>query len=111
MTGSILNALIGSWKLTSVDFKMSDNGEIISENLTGFCTFDANGRWTAVTVPSGRKAPTTDQERVELFNRLIAFSGRCRQDGAAIMVKIDVAWNPAFIGAEIYRAIDLRGIG
>ena len=60
-------------------------------------------------MPCGRKAPTTDQEHAELFNRLIAFSGRCRRDGAGIMVKIDVAWNPAFIGAEIYRAIDLKG--
>ena len=53
MTGSLLNALIGSWKLASVDFKMSDNGEIIPECLTGFCMFDANGRWTCH--PRGRR--------------------------------------------------------
>jgi hypothetical protein len=71
-----LAGLIGSWKLVSVQFRMSDNGEIIDDPIEGVCTFDTNGRWTVVAVPSNLSAPTNDAERSTIFNRTIAFSGR-----------------------------------
>jgi hypothetical protein len=108
MANSLLSELVGSWKLVSGQFKMSDNGEIIIEHPHGFCTFDSNGRWTAVSVRSGQKKPETDQECADLFNHMVAFSGRCRTDGAGIVVTVDAAWNPAFTGAELHRTVDIR---
>jgi hypothetical protein len=52
MVEAELSGLIGSWKLVSVQFRMSDNGEIIDEPIGGSCTFDCNGRWTVVAIPS-----------------------------------------------------------
>jgi hypothetical protein len=104
-----LSGLVGSWKLVSVQFKMSDNGEVISEPIGGSGTFDASGRWTVVAVPSDLPEPTTDAERATIFNRTIAFSGRCRFDGNRMTVNVDVAWNPAFQGSEFVRFLDLKG--
>ncbi|MGE0225746.1 MAG: lipocalin-like domain-containing protein [Acetobacteraceae bacterium] len=109
MSKDQLSELIGSWKLVSIVFTMSDNGETICQPLSGFCTFDADGRWTVVAVPSDLPAPTTDAERVTLFNRTIAFSGRCSVSGNRLTVKVDVAWNPAFHGSELVRFVDLEG--
>jgi len=104
-----LSGLIGSWRLISVQFRMSDNGEVIDEPIEGVATFDANGRWTVVAVPSDLAGPTSDAERAAIFNRTIAFSGRCELHGNQMNVKADVAWNPAFKGMEFTRFLDLEG--
>ena len=109
MADALLEALTGSWKQTGLEFKMSDNGEIIRKDFRGFCNFDANGRWTVVTMPMDSTKPETDQERIELYNWLVAFSSRCRVEADGIVAAIDVAWNPAFLGAEIYRGVSLDG--
>ena len=109
MGAASLAGLIGSWKLVSVQFRMSDNGEVIDDPLQGVCTFDANGRWTVVAVPSNLDAPANDTERAAIFNRTIAFSGRCGFKGNQMNAKVDTAWNPAFKGMEFIRFVDLEG--
>ena len=93
----------------SVQFRISDNGEVIDEPMEGVSTFDANGRWTFVGVPSDLAGPTSDAERAAIFSRTIAFSGRSELNGNQLNAKIDVAWNPAFKGFEVTRFIDLEG--
>jgi hypothetical protein len=66
---------ISSWRLISVQFRMSDNGEVIDEPMEGVSTFDANGRWTFVGVPSDLAGPTSDAERAAIFSRTIPFLG------------------------------------
>jgi hypothetical protein len=104
-----LSGLIGSWRLISLQFTMSDNGEVIDEPIEGVGTFDANGRWTFVGVPSDLAEPTSDAECAAIFNRTVAFSGRCELNGNEMNVKLDVAWNPAFKGFEFKRSLDLEG--
>jgi Lipocalin-like domain len=101
--------LIGSWRQISLQFRMSDNSEVIDEPRQAVCTFDANGRWTVVGVPSDVAGPTNDTERAAIFNRIVAFSGRCELNGNQMNVKVDVAWNPAFKGMEFTRFIELEG--
>ena len=104
-----LAGLVGSWRLVSVQFRMSDNGEIIEDPIEGVCTFDTNGRWTVVAVPSDLSAPTNDAERSTIFSRTIAFSGLCRFDENELHVTTDIAWNPAFKGMEFTRFVELEG--
>jgi hypothetical protein len=104
-----LSGLIGSWRLIALQFTMSDNGEVIDEPMEGVSTFDANGRWTFVGVPSDLAGPTNDAERAAIFNRSIAFSGRCEVTGNQINVKADVMSNPALKGLEFTRFFTLDG--
>jgi len=91
---AMLAKLIGSWTLQSLKFTMSDTGEVIEAPMEGVCTFDANGRWTVVTVPADMSGPTNDAERAALFNRTIAFSGPCQFDGNKLTVIPDFASYP-----------------
>jgi len=50
-----------------------------------------------------------DAECAAIFNRIIAFSGRCKLHGNRLNAIVDTAWNPAFQGAELVRFIDLQG--
>jgi Lipocalin-like domain len=109
VSGGDSTQLVGSWRLVSVQFKMSDDGEVIEEHHNGVCTFDADGRWTAISTPFGVAVPETDGDRAAVFSRIVAFSGRFRLDGNQMFTKIDVAWNPAFVNAEWLRIIDLNG--
>lgn len=102
------SGLVGSWRLISLRFRMSDNGEVIDEPMEGLSTFDANGRWTFVGIPSDLVGPTSDAERAAIFNRTVAFSGRCELIGNQLNVKMDVAWNPAFKGFEFTRFFKLE---
>jgi hypothetical protein len=103
-----LGGLIGSWKLVSMQFRMSDNGEILDEPMQGICTFDANGRWTVLAVPPNLIAPTNDGERAAIFNRMIAYSARCTFTANQLNAKIDAAWTPDFKGMQFNRFVDLE---
>jgi hypothetical protein len=103
--------LVGSWKLVSAVGKMSDTGEIVhllGPNPLGFCMFDANGRWMVVTSASLLPILTNDADRAEWFSRrLVAFSGRFDLSQNSIVVSVDVAWNPALVGATMTRVVEM----
>jgi hypothetical protein len=54
-------ALLGAWKLISIQLKMSDTGEIVDlygPEPIGACLFDPSGRLMVVITPSGpRESP------------------------------------------------------
>jgi hypothetical protein len=101
--------LIGSWTLASAYFTMSDNGEVIAHQAEGICTFDKNGRWTVFAMPKDAKAPANEQERAAIYDRLVAFSGRCVFQGNRLEVTPDNIWNPALKGQRFVRFLNLDG--
>ena len=109
MNAAIPAGLIGSWKLISVHYTLSDTGETIDEPLAGTCSFDANGRWTLIVIPRDADPPTNETERAALFGRIIAFSGRCRFDGERLETRPDVASNPAFKEITFVRSVTVDG--
>jgi hypothetical protein len=62
-----------------------------------------------VITGEGRKAPTTDQDRVGLFNTLVAYTGPYRVDGANWITTVEVSANPAWVGTEQTRAFEVSG--
>jgi hypothetical protein len=57
----------------------------------------------------GRKPAKTAQERADLLNSLIAYSGMYRLEGDKWITKVDVAWSPEFVGTEQTRFFRLEG--
>ena len=47
-----------------------------------------------VLTGEGRKAAKTIQDRAELLNSLVAYTGMYRVEGDKWITKVDVAWNP-----------------
>jgi len=53
----------------------------MGKSPTGYILFMPEGRMAVVITGDGRKAPTTDQDCVELYNPLVAYTGKYRVDG------------------------------
>ena len=109
MEQTILAGLIGSWKLVSVHYTMSDNGEVIDEPVEGVCNFDVRGRWTVVVVPRGVGPPVNEAQRAAIFDRTVAFSGLCHFVNDRLEVRPDAASNPTFKDMTFIRFFNLDG--
>ena len=104
--------IIGVWKLVSVMYEDQDTKAmtpIMGEHPRGYQIATPDGRWLALATPSGRTAPTTDEERAQAFRTMIGYSGRYRVEGTTITTKVDVAWNESWVGGEQVRHIRFEG--
>jgi hypothetical protein len=63
----------------------------------------------AVLTGEGRKAPNTDQDRAELLKSMFAYTGMWRLEGDKWITKVDVSWNPAWVGTEQVRYFKFEG--
>jgi hypothetical protein len=104
--------LPGVWQIVSVEREYQTSAEKEyprGKNPTGFLIFTPDGRVTALLTNEGRKAPTTDQDRAELFNTVVAYTGKYRIEGDKWIAKVDAAWNPALLGTEQARTFRFQG--
>ena len=56
-----------------------------------------------------RKPAKTDQERAELLNTLVAYSGTYGLEGDKWTTNVEVAWNPEWVGTKQVRSFQLDG--
>jgi len=62
-----------------------------------------------VLTGEGRKPPQTVQDRADLLNSLVAYTDMYRIEGDKWITKVDVAWNPEWVGTEQTRSLKLDG--
>jgi hypothetical protein len=62
-----------------------------------------------VLTNEGRKAPKTDQDRADLFNSMVAYTGMYRIEDDKWITKVDVSGNPALVGTEQARFFRVNG--
>lgn len=62
-----------------------------------------------VITAEGRKEPKTDQDRADLLKSMFAYTGMYRLEGDKFITKVDVSWNPAWVGTEQTRFFKLDG--
>ena len=104
--------LVGLWRLVAFQREYQATGEReypMGGTATGYILFLPEGRMWVVITGEGRKAPTTDQDRVGLFNSLVAYTGPYRVDGERWITTVEVSANPAWVGTEQTRAFQLSG--
>ena len=105
-------AILGIWRLVSFEVEFQATGEreqIRGKNPTGFIIFTPEGRMMVVLTNEGRKAPKTDQDRADLFNAMVAYTGMYRIEGDRWITKVDVSGNPALLGTEQARFFRVDG--
>jgi hypothetical protein len=103
---------VGIWKLVSYEVEVQANGQkepVMGNSPTGYVTFTPEGRVFFVLTGEGRKAAKTDQERAELLSTLVAYTGMYRFEGDRWITKVDVAWNPEWVGTEQARSFKVDG--
>lgn len=104
--------LVGLWRLVAFRREYQTTGEYeypMGQTPTGYILFLPEGRMWVVITGEGRKAPTTDQDRVGLFNTLVAYTGPYRVDGEKWITTVEVSMNPAWVGTEQTRAFHING--
>ncbi len=103
-------AIVGIWRLVSFEREYQVTGEReypMGKSPTGYILFLPEGRMAVVITAEGRKAPSTDQDRVGLFNSLVAYTGPYRVDGDKWITTVDVSANPAWVGTEQTRSFQI----
>ena len=104
--------VLGVWRLVSFELEFQATGErehVRGKNPTGFIIFTPEGRMMVVLTNEGRKAPKTDQDRADLFNAMVAYTGLYRIEGDKWITKVDVSGNPALLGTEQARFFRVDG--
>ncbi len=100
--------IVGTWKLVSVvyeDQATKERTPVYGEHPKGIQIATPEGRWLALMTGENRPVPKTDEERVQAFKSMIAYTGRYRIDNGKVITKVEAAWNEAWVGGEQVRAI------
>lgn len=104
--------VVGTWKLVSYEVEVQATGQkgpVMGEKPTGYATFSPEGRVFFVLTGEARKAAKTDQERAELLNTLVAYSGTFSVEGDKWTTNVEVAWNPEWVGTKQVRDFKIDG--
>lgn len=106
------DVLVGNWRLVSFEREYQTTGEReypMGKTPTGYILFHPAGSMAVVITAEGRKAATTDLDRVGLFNSLVAYTGPYRVDGDKWITTVEVSANPAWVGTEQSRTFRITG--
>jgi hypothetical protein len=102
----------GVWKLVSyeVEIQATSQKELpLGRNPTGYVIFTPEGRVFFILTGEGRRAAKTDQERGDLLDSLVSYTGKYRLEGDTWITEVDVAWNPEWVGTEQKRFFKIDG--
>lgn len=107
-----LDPLVGSWRLLSFRFIVSDTNEHVEpygSYPNGRMVLTPAGRIVFLMMNSDRQPPANDADRAVLFNRMTAYTGMVRSDGPGrFITTIDVSADPTFSGEQL-RLFRLEG--
>lgn len=106
------NPVVGTWKLVSYEVEVQATGQklpVMGEKPTGYVSFLPEGRVFFVLTGEARKSAKTDQDRAELLNTLVAYTGTYSLAGDTWTTNVDVAWNPEWVGTKQVRSFKLEG--
>ena len=100
--------LLGWWNIASFYVELKDTGE-----CTGTFGVDPLGHMVItedrmMSILTSRER--TDKDAAALFETMMAYSGCCRiEDEVRLVIKVDVAWHPAWVGSEQTRFFNVDG--
>ena len=106
------NGIAGLWKLVSYQVEVQATGEklpAMGQHPTGYAQFTSEGRVFFMLTGDGRKPAKSVEDRAELLNTLVAYTGTYRLEGDKWITKVEVAWNPEWVGTEQARTFTIEG--
>ena len=94
--------LFGWWRILSFQIEFEDTDEradTYGAEPLGYIVIERDRMMSILT---SKERP--DNDPAALFESMIAYSGRCRiEDEGKLIIHIDTAWHPAWIGTEQVR--------
>jgi hypothetical protein len=109
--------LYGTWKLVSYVLRIEATGERtkpFGSAPRGFLSYGRDGRMTALIVKDERPRPVdmaraTPEERIELYDTLVAYGGTFTFHGDRVVHHVDISWSEEWTGTDQVRHIRLEG--
>ncbi len=101
------STVVGIWKLVSYDIEIQATKQkepVFGQSPIGYAVFTPEGRVFFMLTAEGRKPAKSVQDRADLLDSLVAYSGLYRLEGDRWITKVDVAWNPEWVGTEQARS-------
>lgn len=109
------SALVGTWRLVSsraIVWGEGDTEVFHTVQPKGYLIVTPWGRMMTVSVACDgdrTKKPTSGVDLSELWKTMMAYTGKYRVEGDAIITTVDVAWNEAWTGTVQRRFYKLEG--
>lgn len=106
--------VVGTWKLVSYVVEVQATGAIINvmgNKPTGYVAFLDSGRVFFVLTAEGRLADPehSAESHAHLLDTMVAYTGTYRTEDDKWITRVEVAWNPEWIGTEQTRFFKLEG--
>ena len=95
--------VVGLWQLQSYEVEVQSSGERMTpmgSSPSGYVNFGQDGRVFFMFTAEGHR---------DKLDTLIAYTGRYTLDGDKWTTKVEVAWNPAWVGTSQTRQFALQG--
>ena len=81
----------------------------MGQKPNGHVIFTPEGRVSFTLTAENRQAPESVQDRADLFNSMIAYTGTYQLNGNQWVTRVDAAWNPQWVGTEQTRYFLIEG--
>jgi hypothetical protein len=94
-------SLVGTWKLTGWTVRVvgeTQDKEPFGPNPKGRLVMTPDGYWTVIITGANRHAARTAEEKVALFDSVLAYSGKYTIEGDKITIRVDMSGNEVFTG-------------
>ena len=102
--------IIGIWKLVSWEKEIIATGQrslFLGKEPSGYLIFTPEGRMMVLITGEGRLGLNTNQHCAELISSMYSYTGMCKIDGDKFITKVDVAWNPGWVGNNQIRSFKI----
>jgi hypothetical protein len=96
-------SLAGTWKLTGWTLRIvgeTSDKEPFGANPKGRLIITPDGYWMIIITAADRRPAKTAEEKVALFDSVLAYSGKYTVEGNKITVQVDMSANEVFTGAS-----------
>ena len=117
VAAQIRNQLVGTYRLISYKRTVVATGvttDIFGTVPQGYIIYGRDGRMMVLAVRDERHKPSalatfTNQERADLYNTMLAYSGTYDFDGKTVTHHIDVSWDQIWAGTHQPRNVRFDG--
>ena len=109
------SSLVGTWRYIFQSITEVQSGKVTKpygEKPSGYITYTKGGRLQTILVGEGRQKPELplkDEDRIKLFNTLVAATGTFKVEGNTLIISYDTSWNELWTGTTQKRTFEIAG--
>jgi hypothetical protein len=112
---ALRDQIVGTWRMLFWKRVLLDGGETsdaLGPNPFGYLNYSPDGRIMVFVLKSGRSKPTADpptpEEKLALFDSLIAYVGTYTVESDRVVHRIEGSWNEVWTGTTQIRLLSFR---